>query len=536
MLLCNFLIERLSNAGVKHVFGVPGDCVLEFYNQLWKSKDVELITNTDEAHSGFAADAYARISGIGCVVVTYGVGASKVINAVQCAYAERSPLIVISGAAGIRERDEGIILPHVGSQKAMFDKITCASIVLDNQVTAGYLIDSAFETMRHYKQPIYIELPRDMVTKSISYDVYKQGTPTGPESNKEELTESLEEVELWVKKSSRPVIVAGVELARCQLGEALIKFAERNNIPLTTTLLSKSVVSEMHPLFSGIYCGDASKTSVKQLVENSDCLLMLGVLATDNIPGSIPLKKKKQLAVAADIRELRVRNHVYANVKFMDFCKSLFKKDFGRGGINPIRVSVQLAAFSPEQREITTTRLFEKINTILDEDTIVVCDQGDCMYGAADLVMHSSHRFLCPAFYTSMGVAVPGALGVMTASPTSRVIAVVGDGAAQMSLLELSTILNRGLNPVIIILNNDGYLTERLITDGDYNNIRQWDYHKITDLIRGGTGYFVSDEMELDKAVDTALASKQLSVINVKLAKGSMSEGLKRVQLAMVGK
>jgi len=145
MLVSRFLIERLENAGIKHVFGVPGDYVLDFYKELWDNEKIEVVNNTDENHSGFAADAYARMNGIGCVVVTYSVGASKVINAVQCAYAERSPLVVISGAPGIGERNEEFLLHHMvgsfNSQKKLFDNITCASVVLDNPATAGYEIE-----------------------------------------------------------------------------------------------------------------------------------------------------------------------------------------------------------------------------------------------------------------------------------------------------------------------------------------------------------------------------------------------------------
>ena len=165
-----------------------GDYVLDFYKELWENEKIEVINNTDENHSGFAADAYARVNGIGCVVVTYSVGASKVINAVQCAYAERSPLIVISGAPGMNERNEDFLLHHMvgsfNSQKKLFENITCASVVLDNPSTAGYEIDKALEALKHYKRPIYIELPRDVAKKSISYDVYKQGTPVDRKSTR----------------------------------------------------------------------------------------------------------------------------------------------------------------------------------------------------------------------------------------------------------------------------------------------------------------------------------------------------------------
>ena len=533
----SFLIERMSNAGVKHAFGVPGDYVLDFYKELWDS-DIKVINNTDENHSGFAADAYARAQGIGCVVVTYNVGASKVINAVQCAYAERSPLIVISGAPGMDERQDGILLHHMvgsfNSQKKMFDNITCASIVLDNPATAGYQIDQAFEALHHYKRPIYIELPRDIAKKSISYDVYKQGTPTAPDTDPENLQEALEEIMAWVETAKRPVILAGVELARYDLGEKLVRFAEKTNIPIASTLLSKSVVNERHELFAGIYSGASSDENTRNLVDESDCVLMFGVMLTDMTLCFKPANFQKRQVVNATVDGLKVKNHTYTNIQFDDFCEALFKLDFGKKEllVNLPKKEKQ-KKFEPTTKKITTKRLFELIDSILDRSMAVVADIGDSLFGAADLTVHHRNYFLSPAFYTSMGSAIPGALGIQTAFPKVRPIVIVGDGAFQMSCLELSTIVEKGLNPIVFVLNNDGYTTERFLLDGDFNNIRRWNYHKITDLINGGQHLLCETEDVLHAGVKTALDSKELFVINVTVARKDISEGLSRMTTAL---
>lgn len=533
----NFLIERMVNAGLKHAFGVPGDYVLDFYRDLWESK-IEVINNTDENHSGFAADAYARAHGIGCVVVTYNVGAAKVINAVQCAYAERSPLIVISGAPGMNEREEGMLLHHMvrsfNSQKKIFDNITCASVVLDNPAMAGYQIDQAFEALHHYKRPIYIELPRDIAKKSISYDVYKQGTPTAPETDPENLQEALAEIMSWVEVAKSPVILAGVELARYEMGEKLITFAEKANIPIATTLLSKSVINERHPLFAGIYSGASSSECTRKLVEESDCLLMFGVMVTDMTLCFKPAKFQKRQVVSASVEGLDIRNHSYKHIQFDDFCESLFKLDFGKKEILcELPKKSKKKAFVPSDENITTKRLFELIDSVLDKNMAIVADIGDSLFGAADLTVHHRNHFMSPAFYTSMGSAVPGALGVQTAMPDVRPIVIVGDGAFQMSCTELSTIVERGLNPIVFVLNNDGYTTERFLLDGDFNNIRQWNYHDITSLVGGGEGRCCSTETELHQHVKDALDSKTLFVINVKVARDDISEGLSRMTTAL---
>jgi len=186
--------------------------------------------------------------------------------------------------------------------------------------------------------------------------------------------------------------------------------------------------------------------------------------------------------------------------------------------------------FEPKAKtKITCRRLFECIDAMLDKNMAIIADIGDSLFGAADLTVHNSNHFLSPAFYTSMGSAIPGALGVQKAKPKVRPIVIVGDGAAQMSLVELSTIVKHGLNPIVFVLNNDGYTTERLLADGEFNDLQPWDYHQIWQLIGGGTGSIVTDEETLDLAVKAALDSKMAFVINVIVDRNDVSNSLRRM-------
>lgn len=532
------LIERMNTHGIKHVFTVPGDYVLGFVKKLDDSKDIELIGTTDENHAGFAADAYARVNGIGAVCVTYNVGALKIANAVACAYAERSPLVVISGSPGMKERNEDMLLHHMvrsfGCQKEVFENITCASTVLDNPNRAGYEIDRVFNALHHHKQPVYIELPRDVADKSLAYDVYKQGTPSKPESDVENLAEAIEEVEDFVSKAKKPVILAGVQLARYGLGTDLVKFAERNQIPICTTLLSKSVVGEAHPLYKGLYMGNCSEKKVQELVEESDCLLMFGVLLTDLTLSFRPARFEKRQVVSASVEGMKVKNHCYEKVLFKDFCDSLFKKEIATSHQWKFdlvkKPPVERPKFVARKGErVTTTRLFEKINSILTPDMAIVADIGDSLFGASDLFVHHRNQFLSPAFYTSMGTSIPGALGVQAAKPEMRPIVIVGDGAFQMSHSELSTIAHRKQNPIVFVLNNNGYTTERHLLDGPFNDLAPWNYHRVTDLIGAGVGSLVETEEELEEVVSIALESDELFVINVDVGQDDVSPALKRM-------
>lgn len=525
-----FLIERLNNNSVKHVFGLPGDYVLNLYKKISNSS-INLINVTDENNAGFAADAYARIQGIGCVCVTYNVGALKVANAIACAYAERSPVILISGSPGLKERKEGVLLHHMvrsfDCQKHIFENITCASTILDNPAKAGYEIDRVFECLHHHKQPIYIELPRDVAETPIGYDMDLL-TPKRPQSDQQNLQEAIEEIENWLTIAKKPVILAGVQLARFNLGNEILKFAERLNIPIATTILSKSVINEQHPLFLGIYAGNASKAEVKESVEESDCLMMLGVLLTDMNFSFMPIKFGKRQTVYCSVEEFNVKNHTYSGVVFEDFIKKLVKINVPKKQVELPKKS-NVPKFIAQEVRITSARLFEKINSILTDDMVILADVGDALFGAIDLQIHNKNYFLSPAFYTTMGFAIPGGLGAQMARPNSRLLVLTGDGSFQMSCTELSSYVKYGINPIIFVLNNGGYITERFLIDGKFNDVHNWCYHEGTRMFGGGNGYLVLNEIELETAIESALQSKEMSIINIILDKDDTSPALKRM-------
>jgi indolepyruvate decarboxylase len=179
---------------------------------------------------------------------------------------------------------------------------------------------------------------------------------------------------------------------------------------------------------------------------------------------------------------------------------------------------------------ITTARLFARINQMLDGSMVVVADVGDCLFGAADLTIYQRTEFLSPAYYTSMGFAIPASIGAQVANPEVRPIVLVGDGAFQMTCLELSTAVRHEFNPIVIVLNNKGYTTERFIQDGPFNDILNWNYHRMPDLLGGGWGFEVHTEGDLDQSLKAALAHRDaFSLINVHLEQLDVSPALKRL-------
>src|SRR3954465_13078034 len=208
-----YLIQRLHDHGVRHVFGIPGDYVLGFYDQLTHSK-LKIITTCDEQGAGFAADAYARVRGLGAVCITYCVGGLKVANTTAEAFAEKSPVVIISGAPGIRERDKNPLLHHkvreFDTQKKVFEQLTVASTVLGDPQTALQEIDRVLHACLRYKRPVYIELPRDMV--QVPGITHHRPLEMHETSNPGTLRAAVTDAVTFINSAKKPVILADVEV------------------------------------------------------------------------------------------------------------------------------------------------------------------------------------------------------------------------------------------------------------------------------------------------------------------------------------
>ncbi len=180
--------------------------------------------------------------------------------------------------------------------------------------------------------------------------------------------------------------------------------------------------------------------------------------------------------------------------------------------------------------KLTVKRLFERLNSFISENTVVVSDVGDALFGAADLFIRQRTEFISPAYYTSMGFAVPASIGAQMANPKLRPLVLVGDGAFQMTGMELATVARYGLNPVVVVLNNQGYGTERHMLDGPYNDLWPWHYSRFPEVLGAGRGFLVETEEELDSALEeSARTTTGFCLLDVRLGKLDRSPALDRL-------
>ncbi len=534
-----YLIARLRECGVRNVFGVPGDYVLSFFVELVRSP-IQVVACTREDCAGFAADAYARMNGIGAVCVTYCVGGLSLANSIAGAYAEKSPVVVITGAPGLDERINNPLLHHkvkdFRTQYEVFRRLTVAATDLADPSTAFREIDRVLDAVLRYRRPGYIELPRDMV--HVVPEVQHTPVSTSLVSDSHALAEALAEAERKILAARRPVIVADVEIHRFGLQDRLLAFAEKTGIPIATAVLGKSVISERHPLFAGIYEGAMGREEVTRFVEESDLIILLGFFMTDLNLGIFTANLDPGKCIYATSEALRISHHHFHEVLLSDFLEGLLKLDVkAPGRALPCPQSSPGTEFHlrPE-KPISIERLTARVNEFLNEQMVVIADVGDALFASSDLVIHRQTEYLSPAYYTSMGFAVPAALGAMVARPDLRPLVFVGDGAFQMTGMELSTIVRRNLAPIIIVLDNGGYGTERLLHRGDYdfNRVQPWQYHRLPQVLGGGTGYEVRTEGEFDRALRSAWAdTRGMSLLQVHLDPSDASGPLKRLAVRL---
>ena len=534
-----YLIRRLQDYGIADVFGIPGDYVLSFYTML-ENSELNTVGCTREDCAGFAADAYARVNGMGALCVTYCVGGLSVCNSIAGAYAEKSPVVMITGSPGLRERIHNPLLHHMvrnfRTQYDVFEKLCIAGTELHDPNTAFREIDRVLAACKRYSRPVYLEIPRDMVhVRPGQTPAYEHISVT---SDQRALAEAVEEAAKRIENAKQPMLLLGVEIHRFSLQDKVLKLAEEAGLPMAATMLGKGVVAETHPQYMGLYEGALGEPQVTKYVEESDCVVMLGTFMTDINLGIYTAELDLSDCIYATSEELRIRHHHYHDVRLDDFICGLAERNPRPAhALPPAPTDWNKEPFElqPEEK-ITITRLIDRLDEQLVEETIVIADIGDSLFSSTELTTRGRTQFISPAYYTSMGFAVPAALGASFAAPEARVVAIVGDGAFQMTGMELSNLVARKIPVIVIILNNGGYGTERLLHPGEYkfNDIHGWQYHELPKVLGGGTGYEVFTEQDFDTALNQAWEDLSgPSILHVHLSPTDSSRALDRLGAKM---
>ncbi len=531
------LLQALAQRGATEIFGIPGDFALPLFREIERSALVPLYTLSHEPGVGFAADAAARFrGGLGVAAVTYGAGAFNLVNAVAGAYAERVPLVVLSGAPAAHEAASGLLLHHqvktLDSQWRVFEELTADRARLDDARQAPQQIARVLDTALRESRPVYLEIPRDMPQRLCDE------VPRTPEHepDPQALAACADELLERLRRASRPVLMVGVEVRRYDLEAKVATLARRLGIPVVTSFMGRGLLAETDVPVRGTYIGLAGDPALSREVENSDGLLLLGVIVSDTNFAVSAQRIDLRFAIQALGGRVVMGHHVYPDVPLSKLIDALLERVQSTAPLatrsHPPAASTPHQSRRAEPSPVTPADIADAINRLMQRHgpMPIACDVGDCLFTAMDV---APTALIAPGYYATMGYGVPAGLGLQAATG-QRPIVLVGDGAFQMTGWELGNAQRYGWDPIIIVFNNAGWEMLRAFEpDAQFNDLATWDFAQMARGM-GGDGVRVETCVELEAALERACAARgRFQLIDVSLAPRECSPTLRRFVAAV---
>ncbi|WP_129111209.1 alpha-keto acid decarboxylase family protein [Bacillus toyonensis] len=540
-----YLLDRLHELGIKHIFGVPGDYNLAFLDDVIAHENLEWIGNCNELNAAYAADGYARIKGVAALITTFGVGELSAINGVAGSYAENVPVIKITGTPTTYVMENGEIVHHtLGDGKFdhfsnMYRDITVAQTNLTPEHAAEE-IDRALRACWNEKRPVHINLPIDVYNKPIN-------KPTEPSlnktilSNKEALDKMLLHAISKINSAKKPVILADFEVDRFHAKENLHQLVEKTGFPIATLSMGKGIFPEKHPQFIGVYTGDVSFPYLRKRIDESDCIISIGVKLTDTITGGFTQGFTKEQVIEIHPYTVKIIDKKYGPVVMKDVLQHLSDSIEHRNEETfEIKAFISESSsitkeFNPKAQIVTQKHFWQQLYHFLQENDVLIAEQGTPYFGSAAIPLPNNATYVGQPLWGSIGYTLPALLGTQLANVTRRNILIIGDGSFQLTVQELSTMLRHNLKPIIFLINNNGYTVERAIhgREQPYNDIQMWDYNKLPNVFGSkekSLTFKVENEIELAEVLNKiSFNMNRLIFIEVVMSQGDQPELLAKL-------
>jgi indolepyruvate decarboxylase len=529
MNLARALLRALADHGAREIFGIPGDFAMAFFKVVEESAILPLYTLCHEPAVGFAADAAARARpGLGVAAVTYGAGALNMVNAVASAFAEKSPVVVLSGAPGKEEAKRGLLLHHqaktLGSQFQIYREVTCDQVTLDDALRAPADIARVLRSCLSYSQPVYIELPRDMVGAACDPVTRAPPVPFDPDA----LAACADEVLAKLAAARSPVMMVGVEVRRFGLEARVAELAARLGIPVVTSFLGRGLLTQTSTPPLGTYLGVAGAPAITELVEGSDALLLLGVVICDgNFAVSARQIDLRHTIQALDHR-VTLGYHTYEDIPLHALVDAMLERLTPRprrdSTVSPARCARDFVA---DDAAITPGDIAAAVNDLIatGHRFPIAADMGDCLFTAMD-IEHTA--LVAPAYFATMGFGVPAGIG-MQATLRERPLVLVGDGAFQMTGWELGNCRRYGFDPIVVVFNNCSWeMLHTFQPESRFTALDDWHFAQAASAL-GGDGVRVRTRRELRDALARAAATHgRFQLVEAMIPRGVLSPTLAR--------
>jgi indolepyruvate decarboxylase len=516
-----YVLSRLKQIGISKVFGVAGDYAFPIGDGIINS-GIEWVGCCNELNAAYAADGYARVNGIAALSTTFGVGELAAIGGIAGSYAENLPVFHLVGMPNLPTQAARAIVHHtLGNGEfdfyyKMTDPVVCARAIMTPQNVA-YETERLIEQALYHRRPVYMAFPSDAANQPVVSDAAPLNQPT---SDPASLEKAVDAIVRALSDAKTACILPGILANRAGLQDEVQSFVDASGLPFATMFGDKAALEEQQPAYIGMYDGKIMDESVRQFVESCDYVVLIGAICSDFNTGAFTshLDLKKTI----DIRHHRtsVGTKVYPNVEMKDVLAELTRSVTKRNQKPPLRPTSLGPVKGTGKDPITADALYPRWADFLKPDDIVVAETGTASMGMAFAPLPKGAKFYNQTLWGAIGWATPAAFGAAVAAPNRRVVLFTGEGSHQIGAQEISQFGRRALKPVVFVLNNSGYLIERLLTNNpefEYNNLAQWHYADLPKAL-GCDDWFtarVTTCGELDQALKAAAQSDRGAYIEV---------------------
>ncbi|EGL8312472.1 alpha-keto acid decarboxylase family protein [Salmonella enterica] len=538
--VADYLLDRLAGCGIGHLFGVPGDYNLQFLDHVIDHPTLRWVGCANELNAAYAADGYARMTGAGALLTTFGVGELSSINGIAGSYAEYVPVLHIVGAPCSAAQQRGELMHHTlgdGDFRhfyRMSQAISAASAILDEQ-NACFEIDRVLGEMLAARRPGYIMLPADVAKKTAIPPTEALTLPVHEAQSGVE-TAFRYHARQCLMNSRRIALLADFLAGRFGLRPLLQRWMAETPIAHATLLMGKGLFDEQHPNFVGTYSAGASSKEVRQAIEDADRVICVGTRFVDTLTAGFTQQLPAERTLEIQPYASRI-GETWFNLPMAQAVSTLrelclecaFAPPPTRSAGQPVRI---------DKGELTQESFWQTLQQCLKPGDIILVDQGTAAFGAAALSLPDGAEVVVQPLWGSIGYSLPAAFGAQTACPDRRVILIIGDGAAQLTIQEMGSMLRDGQAPVILLLNNDGYTVERAIHGAAqrYNDIASWNWTQIPPALNAAQQvecWRVAQAIQLAEVLERLARPQRLSFIEVMLPKADLPELLRTVTRAL---
>lgn len=531
--VADYLLDRLAQVGIRHLFGVPGDFNLHFLDHVISHPVIQWMGCANELNAAYAADGYARVMPAAAFLTTAGVGELSAINGIAGSFAEYLPIIHIVGTPALRSQKAGELLHHSFGDgdfnhfARMAKEVACAHTSLTAENAASE-IDRLLVAALYQRRPVYLQLPSDVGEAELTSQSGALAL-SQPMLSPTSLQAFIEAARQKLQSAHRVALLADFLADRFGARQALNHWLAEVNLPHSTLLMGKGLLDETHPMFIGTYAGAASDASVREYIEEADVLITVGVWFVDTITAGFSQHITQDNCIDVQPEQVRIGRQVFSQIPMLAAVNALHELCLSLQGEWQQPVITHPIPALPFDNLLSQQAFWYHIQHFLRPDDIVVTDQGTSSFGAATLRLPSGCTFVTQSLWGSIGFSLPAAYGAQLAQPQRRVILLVGDGAAQLTIQELGSMLRDGLTPIIFLLNNHGYTVERAIhgPQQPYNDIAEWDWTQLPQALavdKASLTCRVTQADELQQVLTKIENCQQLAFIEVMLPPMDMPE------------